>query len=139
MVRLGDLDYTNPNDDEYVQEIPVKKLHKHEGYKFPTVYNDIALIELETPAELSIYVKPICIFTEERIPSAQVVAVGWGETEKMDNGVNSMMMKVALDIIDRGNCSRTFAAGLSLPRGLDALTQICAGSTEKRKDTCVVR
>ncbi|GJQ79100.1 hypothetical protein Trydic_g23906 [Trypoxylus dichotomus] len=110
--------------------------HKYPFYKYPATYHDIALFELEFPAKLSIYVKPICLYMEETIPPGQVVAVGWGDTEKAEVGENDMLMKVGLDVIDAVSCSRTFEESKAFPRGLDDRTQVCAGSTKESKDTC---
>ncbi|KRT81489.1 Trypsin, partial [Oryctes borbonicus] len=137
IVRLGDLNYTNPNDDIYVQEIPIIKTHKYPYYKYPVTYHDIAIFELEYPTNLSIYVKPICLYNEEKIPPGQVLAVGWGDTEKAEKGENDMLMKVGLDVIDEKTCSKTFGKNVrAFPKGLDDHTQVCAGSTKEAKDTC---
>lgn len=138
MIRLGDLNFTDTKDDMYVQDIPIKNMHSHPQYKYPSAYHDIALFELEFSAKLSIYVKPICIYTKENIAQNQVLAVGWGDTEKAEKGENDMLMKVALNVYDKKTCSETYSRNRIFQNGLDDRIQVCVGSSEDIKDTCQV-
>lgn len=138
MVRLGDLNFTNPDDDIYVQQIPIKFIHKHPDYVYPSSYHDIVLFELERAASLSIFVKPICINTKPALPT-EVLATGWGDTEKLQDGTNDMLMKVTLNVFEKNICANSFRPGTSkFPQGFDDSIQMCAGSLNNINDTCQV-
>lgn len=135
-VRLGDIDYAKSDDDQDVQQIDIKKIHKHPDYKFPTNYNDIALLELEKAANLNIYVKPICLYTKPTIEPKGIIT-GWGNTEHGEPSEN--LLKATVGSFAHDQCQKTFANDLrALPRGLDENLQICYGSSKNSKDTCQV-
>ncbi|KAI4459990.1 eg:bacr7a4.3 protein-related [Holotrichia oblita] len=135
LVRLGDTNYTDPTDDQYVQQIRVKKLHVHPDYNGPVHYHDIALLELDQSVKLNQYVKPACLYTKTSETIKEALITGWGTTE---NGTTSdYLLKAGLTWFEPQTCNRTFVNDKrKLPRGIDADIQMCYGSITSRKDTC---
>ncbi|GJQ73816.1 CLIPC1 [Trypoxylus dichotomus] len=134
LVRLGDLNYTSSEDDRYAQQINVKKLYIHPDYVYPKHYNDLALLELEEPAKLNLYVKPACLKTDDSsVPRGLVT--GWGHTEF--GSASEHLLKAGVDLFTIEECSRTFSGdSRTLPRGIDPNLQLCYGSKTSIKDSC---
>ena len=62
-VALGLSDVSNINLSEIlpIQKRKIKTVHFHESYEYPAVYNDIAIVELDSPVILGPQVEPICL------------------------------------------------------------------------------
>ncbi|KAI8870168.1 trypsin-like serine protease, partial [Ramicandelaber brevisporus] len=74
-VRLGAL------TTEDGASVPVRKVIRHEGYDPDMLTNDIALLVLDTPANITSLIAPIRIYTGRVIERQNVTAFGWGKTE----------------------------------------------------------
>ncbi|GJQ73809.1 CLIPC1 [Trypoxylus dichotomus] len=133
-VRLGDLNFTSSEDDQYAQQINVKKYYIHPAYVRPKYYNDIALLELEKPAKLSLYVKPACLKTDDSsVPRGLVT--GWGHTEH--HPASEHLLKAGVHLFTLEECNRTFwRHKRTLPRGIDPNLQLCYGSKTSIQDSC---
>lgn len=79
-MQLGDLNLVQDNDDARPQTIAIKDRIRHPGYKFPSVYHDIAILRLEKEAVYDAYVRPACLsFALPEVgPDNKAVATGWG-------------------------------------------------------------
>lgn len=78
--RLGDLDIDSTEDNARPKDYRIVKHVIHPNYKRSERYNDIALFQLETNAEFSQYVRPICLNTDPSLDPDQMIATGWGKT-----------------------------------------------------------
>ncbi|XP_071055378.1 venom protease-like isoform X1 [Onthophagus taurus] len=139
VVRVGDLNYTDPNDNQYAQEIPVDRFYENPGYLPPTDYNDIALLKLVRPVQMNEFLKPICLWTNPKTSDVdKVIVTGWGHTEYANEASKSdLLMKAALDVFTGSRCNKTYSRDtVKLPRGIDDELQMCAGSFTDNKDTC---
>jgi CTP:phosphocholine cytidylyltransferase-like protein len=56
----------------------IKNIIKHPDYKHASRYNDIALIELATEAEVNQYVIPACLWVTSNFYFNKLGAAGWG-------------------------------------------------------------
>ena len=125
-VKFGDVkrgDFTR-NTYKYA----IVKRFKHPKYDPMLFKNDIALFKLSRNVEFNPYVRPICLpQIDEETQSA--IATGWGALEAYD-ATSKVLMKVTLDIFNHTDCNQKFE------KDIDYETQVCAGSYEKRKDTC---
>lgn len=63
-----------------MQERNVKERLTHPDYKVPLRYNDIALLKLEKPVDLTAEVRPACLEVEENLVDKKFIASGFGKT-----------------------------------------------------------
>lgn len=76
--RLGDFDiqsttdFAQPRDYEIIEHVP------HPDYERSKRYNDIALFQLDTAVEFSVFVRPICLNSDPSWNPSPQIATGWG-------------------------------------------------------------
>ncbi|XP_063822709.1 phenoloxidase-activating enzyme 1-like isoform X1 [Ostrinia nubilalis] len=108
------------------QDIKVLSVHPHTEYNRTKHVHDIGLIRLVKRIVYSEFVQPLCL---DRMGQwnvdDQVVAAGWGQTQK--STLSLIKLKVKLPVVDRERCAKTFP---SLNDG-----QVCLGG-KKLSDTC---
>lgn len=137
-VQLGhNILYRKENLDEY-SIYNVQERFKHNDYKPPSNYNDIALIKLDKKVEFSHLIKPACIYTEKSFDSIKslILATGWGLND--NGGVQiDILQQVKLELFDQGTCEKNYAniPARKLSSGIIE-TQFCAGSRTENSDTC---
>lgn len=135
-VRVGDLDYGKATDDAAPQTIAVARSVPHDGYRRGFVYNDIALLELVRNIVVSVYARPACLNTDPDIIATEpMIATGWGHTELLGNN-NPELMEVDLELFSASECAAIYKPAKTLPNGINADSQMCAGSRLEIKDTC---
>jgi len=81
--RLGELNYLTDTDDARPKDYKIVQRVIHPDYKYPMLYNDIALFRLEEDVTFSPYVRPICLNADPYMQSTdpqKVMATGWGQT-----------------------------------------------------------
>ncbi|XP_053687917.1 polyserase-2-like [Sabethes cyaneus] len=132
-VRLGDTDLNSSVDDEFAQQIKIRRFQKHPQYRPSKKYFDIALIELERPAESSEAVCSACLWLEKDVPPEILSAVGFGALG-FGEKLSPTLQKVKLATFNNSECiHRIPLSTRTLPKGLLA-EQFCAGS--ETMDTC---
>ncbi|XP_055606250.1 uncharacterized protein LOC129754306 [Uranotaenia lowii] len=131
--RLGDIDVSNAEDDQFAQQIPIKRFIKHPMYRAFKHYYDVALVELEREAEFSEAVCPACLWMEQNVPPEPLTAIGFGRLG-FAGELSPTLQKVQLPVINETECSSRLSLPLrSLPRGIVS-EQFCAASPAM--DTC---
>ncbi|XP_054716808.1 clotting factor C-like [Uloborus diversus] len=124
-------------DDEYVQVRQVKQIVINEEYDFIHFDGDIALLQLETPVELTTRIQPVCLPTEETTrenirDGKKGIVLGWGLTE---NGTFSESLReTTLPIVGHDRCEEAYREGLrsiTITRNM-----FCAGHETGLSDTC---
>ncbi|KRT84408.1 Trypsin [Oryctes borbonicus] len=121
--------------DNFIQKFSVKKIHPHPKYSHLQNYHDIALIELDRPANMRAGVKPACLHTSNQLPSDSFIGTGWGATELYE-GIYNTLQKVNLSYVAHNTCAEYYQTDKRLPSGLNENWQICADGGGKRADTC---
>lgn len=136
IVRLGDLDFGRESDDARPEDFRVRRYIEHKDYNSATIYNDIALVELERSVSFDAYKHPACLPTKSGNEFQKLVAIGWGSTRFAESD-SKKLLKVTLDRLGLDQCQRlTESSDVDqLPKGVEDHLQICAGSNET-KDTC---
>ncbi|XP_035918657.1 serine protease persephone-like [Anopheles stephensi] len=86
VVRMGTLNLMAPVDPDEVQDRPIKKIIVHPKYKTSQKYDDIALLEVESPFQFDAVVQPTCLHTEDTDldASTTLYAAGWAVPAKGD-------------------------------------------------------
>lgn len=77
IVRIGETDITK-EDSETLQEILVWRRFIHPLYRPPLMYQDIALVYLHDPVEITKFVKPICL-PRKPVQNGVALLTGWGQ------------------------------------------------------------
>jgi secreted trypsin-like serine protease len=132
-IQAGSNDITDPG--EHGQVFTHAGIFPHPAYSSRNLQNDIALIKLSTPVELTDYVIPVCFpyNTEtDAYPGEQSIASGWGSTFSGGNVVR-LERDVSMPILTDELCIERFN---SPNTPLTPTTQICAGEEGEGKDTC---
>ncbi|KAM9245436.1 coagulation factor X-like [Leptosomus discolor] len=130
-VRLGE--HAINYDEKTEQESGVARIIIHEGYTNGQVNNDIALLSLETPVNLTDYVVPICLpekrFAVYELSSIKFSTVsGWGRL--LDGGAtSSVLMRVDLPRVKTQECEKE--TDLNITENM-----FCAGDLTGVKDSC---
>ncbi|NXB54087.1 FA7 factor, partial [Leucopsar rothschildi] len=130
-VRLGE--HKINVDEKTEQESGVARMIIHEEYINGQVNNDIALLNLETPVNLTDYVVPICL-PEKRFAVFELSTIkfstvsGWGRL--IDGGAtSSVLMRVDLPRVKTQECEKE--TGLNITENM-----FCAGDLSGAKDSC---
>jgi secreted trypsin-like serine protease len=77
-VLLGAVDLSAPG--QFAQTYHVQKIIQHPEYAAATMYNDIALLELNRTVKFSQHVQPACLYTESDVSELVLEVTGWGAT-----------------------------------------------------------
>lgn len=118
--------------------VGLKRIIKHPDYHPPARYNDIALLEVETPFKLGPTVIPACLHIGDSVNDDRASATGWGVTVNRGTVENNAetLQKVIIKKFAPDECRTKFPKNRHMKRGLDDSTQICYGDKESNKDTC---
>lgn len=138
-VLLGDLNYGSTADDAQPQQYRIVQRIKHDGFKFPSKYNDIALVKIDEAVRFNNYIRPACLPQTKTIETRHVIASGWGRVD-YNAAASEHLQKAVLEIFTQQECNQSYSneIGRQLKRGIVDETQLCAGSHIDRKDTCQV-
>ncbi|KAL0979879.1 hypothetical protein UPYG_G00191050 [Umbra pygmaea] len=116
-----------------IQSIEVKKNVPHPEYNEKTFHNDIMLLQLKNPVNVSssVSIKALPKPVEDMKPGTRCFVAGWGATS--EGGVPSdVLLGVNLKVIDRRVCNSPERYRGSITNGM-----FCAGSTNNREaDSC---
>lgn len=141
-VLLGELNYASNEDESQPQQFNVLERIKHPDFRFPSKYNDIALIKINGSVKFNQYIRPACLPESEQfvISTKRVIASGWGKTD-FNAPPSPYLQKVVLELFTHQECNATYSNDINryLRRGIIDETQLCAGSHFGRKDTCQVK
>ncbi|XP_055632197.1 phenoloxidase-activating enzyme 1-like [Toxorhynchites rutilus septentrionalis] len=149
-VRLGEYHTTTDEDcqeldgDEIcapaLQDIPIEQIIKHPEHNNPKLANDLALIKLQRPANISSeFVRPICVPTGEDFPlteNAPLFIAAWCGSKK--SGISVVPLQYRMQMVSAGSCARKLSPHVDID--LHAPSQFCAAldvdkkTQEKHKD-----
>jgi secreted trypsin-like serine protease len=140
VVRLGVTDL-NDVTNTMKQDIQIKRTIPHEGYSRVQKYHDIALVELEKPAQLTLAVIPVCLNTKAQDdPSTILTTEGWGFTDPVERTKDPRLRKVDLTVVPLETCENELVPNnrKSLSRGITD-SMICTKGEKGQKyfkDAC---
>ncbi|NWI70362.1 CTRL protease, partial [Todus mexicanus] len=103
VVVLGGYDLSN---QQGVQVRTVAQAITHPNWNPNTFQNDITLLRLSSPAQLSNTVSPICLAPANlNLPgNTQVVTTGWGRVNPNSQALATRLQQVALPLISQSQC-----------------------------------
>lgn len=132
-------DYDLGEKEGHEQERRVIRTFKHPYYNKNNVDNDIALLKLESPLELTQRVWPACLpdQNEELSPESKVTILGWGATSysrgpdgKFNLDRDDILRQAEVPVVDFDECKNSYGDDL------ESHNVICAGYKEGRVDSC---
>ncbi|XP_069724403.1 chymotrypsinogen 2-like [Phaenicophaeus curvirostris] len=105
-VVAGAYDQEDPSPDE--QRLTIAKVFKNPKFNMLTIRDDIALIKLATPAQLSAQVSPVCLpqSTEDFPGGMTCVTTGWGLTDPKASQTPAVLQQVALPLLTNEQCKQ---------------------------------
>ncbi|XP_062997025.1 chymotrypsinogen A-like [Elgaria multicarinata webbii] len=121
VVVLGENDRSS--DVEKIQKLGVEKVFTHPKWNPQTINNDITLIKLATPAELTPAVSPVCMTEAVNLFKSGdlCVTTGWGKTRYNAFTTPSKLQQTALPLLSNEECKQHWGNQIS-----DLM--ICAGA-----------
>uniref|UniRef100_U5EUT0 CLIP domain-containing serine protease n=1 Tax=Corethrella appendiculata TaxID=1370023 RepID=U5EUT0_9DIPT len=152
-VRLGEYNiHTDPDcvleEDDFLDctdkpmDYVAERIIVHESYNPNSIdkHNDLALIKLNTSAQYTDFIRPICLphmkFQPNLMVGNRLFVAGWGRTDynfsrSVPDQLSLVKLKAKLPLVDLAKCSKVFRTHkLSITEN-----QICAGG-EANLDTC---
>ncbi len=107
------------------QKITVKRIIVYPDYNHNTDDNDLALLELDFPTNVT----PISISVDDAPVNLLTTVVGWGELEDGSGTFPTDLYEVEVPIVSRSICESTYGSDFTQ-------NMICAGYSKGEKDTC---
>ncbi|XP_065206833.1 modular serine protease-like [Planococcus citri] len=140
-VLLGDLNFNSSNEESMPAVYGIKNIYLHPNYTPPSLYNDIALYELNTSVAISSYVRPACLYTSTYIPvNTRGSITGWGRTDAIERvTVSTNLLKGTIAVMNDRICKeQPYPANMSLrlKDGFNSDSMICAGDILTGNDAC---
>ncbi|XP_052872631.1 serine protease Hayan-like [Anopheles cruzii] len=136
--RLGVLELQPARVVDEPLDIAVRNVTLHPEYNAVTYRNDLAVVELATPASGWPFVDPACLYTK---PSAALTATdsplsvqGWGTVQPGDTEPSPRLMKAHLQVLGRDVCASGIPRSRRNPAGLHD-GQLCALGRNERNET----
>lgn len=128
-VRLGDHNIKDNDSQTVVKH--VKRVIRHKGFSSSTLWNDVAILTLDSKVEYSSTIQPICLAKGSQSYVNNIVTVaGWG-TLREGGGQPNNLMKVDVKVWTNDECKRSY--GSSAPGGITN-HMLCA--SENNRDSC---
>jgi secreted trypsin-like serine protease len=128
-VRLGDHNIKDNDSQTVVKH--VKRVIRHKGFSSSTLWNDVAILTLDSAVQYSDTIQPICLAQGSQTYVNNIVTVaGWG-TLREGGSQPSSLMKVDVKVWTNERCKSSY--GSSAPGGITS-HMLCA--SEYNKDSC---
>ncbi|XP_046689059.1 phenoloxidase-activating factor 2-like isoform X4 [Homalodisca vitripennis] len=127
-VKAGLWNTTNILESDKHQDRTVSATVLHSGYDKSKVQNDVALLVLNDPLDITDNVAPICLPSRDTIyNSTNCIATGWG-VGNLGKGIGSVLKKVHLPLVDSNKCQEEFRKVPKLGPNFNLHSSfICAG------------
>jgi secreted trypsin-like serine protease len=126
-----------------VQQLTIERIYRHEGYSSTELINDITVIKLRTPAQITPEVSPICLPNGNGAQDPQVgqsvLIAGWGYTNSATKQIANELQQATIQVLNMNGdlyggpgCNAWGRRGYKL----NNVQQICAMSRDTRSDSC---
>uniref|UniRef100_F7G640 trypsin n=1 Tax=Ornithorhynchus anatinus TaxID=9258 RepID=F7G640_ORNAN len=126
-VRLGEHDIEVLEGTE--QFIDSASVIRHPNYNSFNIDNDIMLIKLETPAELSSRVATVSLPSDCAPAGTSCLISGWGNTQSSGSNYPDLLQCLDAPILDDAQCHNAYPGQITN-------NMMCLGFLEGGKDSC---
>ncbi|KAK2097380.1 Serine protease 30 [Saguinus oedipus] len=117
--------------------VAVKRLLIHPSYHGTATSGDIALMELDSPVQASLF-SPICLPGPQTPLATGTLCwvTGWGTM--LEKALSSVLQEVAVPLLDSNMCELLYHLGEPSLAGQRLIQDdmLCAGSVQGKKDSC---
>lgn len=129
-VRLGDHNIKINSEVRHIEK-KVKRVVRHRGFDSRTLYNDVALLTMDSPVTFTKSIRPICLPTGNAAYVGQsATVIGWGSLRE-GGPQPAVLQKVSIPIWTNQECRSKY--GNAAPGGI-VEHFLCAG--EAGRDSC---
>ncbi|XP_057657586.1 proclotting enzyme [Diorhabda carinulata] len=129
-VRLGDHNIKSNSETRHIEK-RVKRVVRHRGFDARTLYNDIAILTLDSPVEFTQQIRSVCLPTSTIDPTGKTgTVIGWGSLRE-SGPQPAVLQEVNIPIWNNLNCKVKY--GAAAPGGI-VEHMLCAG--EANRDSC---
>ncbi|XP_044256879.1 proclotting enzyme-like [Tribolium madens] len=129
-VRLGDHNIKTNTEIRHIEK-RVKRIVRHRGFDPRTLYNDIAILTLDSPVQFSQQIRPICLPTVGNDFAGHTgTVIGWGSLRE-SGPQPSVLQEVNIPIWSNRDCKLKY--GPAAPGGI-VDHMLCAG--QAARDSC---
>ncbi|KAF5281452.1 hypothetical protein FQR65_LT14686 [Abscondita terminalis] len=130
-VRLGDHNIKTDTEVKHIEK-KVKRVVRHRGFDSRTLYNDVAILTLDSPVQFTHQVRPICLprSSGESHEGKTGTVIGWGSIRE-SGPQPSVLQEVNIPIWSNTDCRRKY--GPAAPGGI-VEHMLCAG--QANRDSC---
>ncbi|XP_044765126.1 proclotting enzyme-like [Coccinella septempunctata] len=129
-VRLGDHNIKTNVEVKHIEK-KVKRVVRHRGFDGRTLYNDIAILTLDSPVTFTHQIRPICLPTSgSDYAGTTATVIGWGSLRE-SGPQPSVLQEVNIPIWRNSDCRLKY--GHAAPGGI-VDHMLCAG--QAAKDSC---
>ncbi|XP_022914993.1 proclotting enzyme-like [Onthophagus taurus] len=132
-VRLGDHNIHSNYEIQHVEK-RVKRVVRHRGFDSRTLYNDVAVLTMDSPVTFSKQIRPICLPTASDGTTGRAgqraTVIGWGSLRET-GPQPSILQEVDIPIWSNTECRIKY--GPAAPGGITE-HMLCAGQIDK--DSC---
>lgn len=133
-VYLGVNDISSRLKDPNVQAIDSRDIVPHPNFNWSTFDSDLALIQLRWRANITDYVRPVCLPNKQQRRKVTLgtmgVMLGWGLTEK--ESPSSELRQASMPVVAHSICQKAYEKE-DWPVTANML---CAGDAHSAKDSC---
>lgn len=129
-VAVGETSFALVGEAGQSTIINVKTVKQHPDYNSANIQNDISVLELESPVDMSSYpnIKPVCLPAQDStFPNSQATVSGWG-TLASGGVLPATLHKVGVTVFGDGDCGDM--------NQYMTPDMMCAGLVEGGKDAC---
>ncbi|KAL1492965.1 hypothetical protein ABEB36_011121 [Hypothenemus hampei] len=130
-VRLGDYNIKTNSEVRHIEK-RVKRVVRHRGFDSRTLYNDIALLTLDSPIEFSSNIRPVCLPSPggRDWAGSTGTVIGWGSIRE-SGPQPAVLQEVNIPIWSNTDCRQKY--GHAAPGGI-VDHMLCAG--QANRDSC---
>lgn len=84
-VRLGDHNIKSDTEVKHVER-RIKRVVRHRGFDSRTLYNDVAVLTMDSPVAFSHSVRPICLpaSNSKQYAGSTSTVIGWGSLRESE-------------------------------------------------------
>lgn len=104
-VHLGDHNIRSTTEVQHTEK-KVKRVVRHKGFDARTLYNDVAVLTLDSPVEYTHNIRPICLPGSERSYGGMYgTVIGWGSLRESMSLYSLKKSYDSLELIEKITCN----------------------------------